>query len=146
MARDLNKIMLIGRVGSDPDMRFTSGGSAFVRFRMAVSRPAPRGAGGGNMGGGPGDRPQEETEWFTVVAWNKLAETCNQYVTKGQRIYVDGRISTRSWEGREGQRMFEVQVTANDVMFLDSRTKSFEGGGGPMMDDADESDLDDLPF
>ena len=79
-------------------------------------------------------------------SWNKLAETCNQYVTKGQRIFVDGRLSTRSWEGREGQRMFEVQVTANDVMFLDTRTKSYEGGGGPMMDDADETDLDDLPF
>lgn len=146
MPRDLNKVMLIGRVGTDPDLRFTPSGSAFVRFRMAVSRPAPRTAAApaGNMPGG--DRPPEETEWFTVVAWNKLAETCNQYVTKGQRIYVEGRLSTRTWEGaRDGQRMFEVQITAFDVMFLERRTTAYGEGEGAMDDDGD-LDPEELPF
>jgi len=145
--RDLNKIQLIGRVGGDPDMRFTASGMAFVRFRLAVNRVLV-GAAAANAAAnaGPTDRPPEETEWFTVVAWNKLAETCNQYVTKGQRIYVEGRLSTRSWEGqRDGQRMFEVQVTANDVIFLERRTSAY-GDDAAAAHEGDDMEPEDLPF
>ncbi len=127
-------------------MRFTASGMAFARFRLAVNRPlGAAAAANAAANAGPTDRPAEETEWFTVVAWNKLAETCNQYVTKGQRIYVEGRLSTRSWEGqRDGQRMFEVQVTANDVIFLERRTSAYGDEGG--VHNGDDMEPEDLPF
>lgn len=135
--RDLNKIMLMGNVGGEPDMQFTASGAAVARFRLAVNRRR-----GGAEGG---ERAQEQTEWFTVVAWNKLAETCNQYVTKGQRVYVEGRLETRTWEGRDGQKRTEVSVVASDVLFLERRTRPYGEAGGPDME-GDDLDPEDLPF
>lgn len=105
----LNKVMLIGNVGTDPEMRYTANGNAVTTFRLACSR---------NFAGTDGER-REETEWFTVVTWNKLAETCSQFLQKGRRAYVEGRLQTRSWEGQDGQKRYRTEVIANTVLFLD---------------------------
>ncbi|MBC8274152.1 MAG: single-stranded DNA-binding protein [Chloroflexi bacterium] len=105
----LNRVMLIGNVGTDPEMRFTPSGNPVTSFRVATSRVYTT---------SEGERRQE-TEWFTVVAWKKQAESCNQFLTKGQRVYVEGSLQTRSWEGRDGQKRVTVEVIANRVLFLD---------------------------
>jgi single-strand DNA-binding protein len=125
----LNRVMLIGNLGRDPEMRFTANGSAVTTISVAVNR---------NFSG-EGDR-REETEWFRVVAWNKLAELVQSYLQKGQRVYVEGRLSTRSWEGQDGQRRYTTEVVANQVLFLDRP----RGAGFP--DTPGDIDPDDLPF
>jgi single-strand DNA-binding protein len=105
----LNKVMLIGNVGTDPEMRFTPSGNPVTSFRVATSRVYTT---------SEGERRQE-TEWFTVVAWKKQAESCNQFLTKGQRVFVEGSLRTRSWEGRDGQKRVTSEVIANRVLFLD---------------------------
>ena len=105
----LNKVMIIGNLGTDPEMRYTANGNAVTTFRLACSR---------SFSGSDGER-KEETEWFSVVTWNKLAETCSQFLQKGRRAYVEGRLQTRSWEGPDGQRRYRTEVIANTVLFLD---------------------------
>ncbi len=105
----LNKVMLIGNLGTDPEMRYTANGNAVTTFRMAVSRA---------FSGNDGER-REETEWFSVVTWNKLAETCSQFLQKGRRAYVEGRLQTRSWDGPDGNKRYRTEVIANTVLFLD---------------------------
>jgi len=105
----LNKIMIIGNVGADPEMRFTPNGNPVTSFRVATNR----------VYNTPNGERKQETEWFTVVAWNRLAENCNQYLTKGQRVYAEGRLHTRSWEGQDGQKHSRTEVIANRVLFLD---------------------------
>ena len=105
----LNKIMIIGNIGTDPEMRYTPNGNPVTSFRMATSRAYTS---------ADGER-HEETEWFTVVAWSQLAEQCNQYLSKGRRAYVEGRLNSRSWEGQDGQTRFRNEITANRVLFLD---------------------------
>jgi single-strand DNA-binding protein len=112
MARDLNKVMIIGRLGADPESRYTTSGSPVTTFRVAVGRQWRDGAGEGH----------EETEWFSVVAWNKLAEICSQYLAKGTRVYLEGRLQTRSWEDQQsGQTRYKTEVIANDLIILDGR-------------------------
>ncbi|NTW00425.1 MAG: single-stranded DNA-binding protein [Oscillochloris sp.] len=112
MARDLNKVMIIGRLGADPEMRYTPSGSPVTTFRVAAGRQWRDS--GGEM--------REETEWFSVVAWNKLAEICNQYLSKGSRVYLEGRLQTRSWEDQQsGQMRSKVEVIASDMIILDGR-------------------------
>ncbi len=130
----LNKIMVIGNVGTDPEMRFTPSGSPVTSFRMATSR---------NYTTGDGERKQE-TEWFDVVTWNRLAETCNQFLTKGQRAYVEGRLRTRTWDGQDGQRHTRVEIVANRVLFLDRKpvgTLPEVGGEAIAEDDLDPADI-----
>jgi len=107
----LNKVMLIGNMGTDPEMRFTPNGNPVTSFRLATSRGYTT---------SDGDRKQE-TEWFTIVAWNKLAEKCNEFLAKGRRVYVEGRLRTRTWEGQDGQKRVSVEVIANQVLFLDKQ-------------------------
>jgi single-strand DNA-binding protein len=112
MAKDLNKVMIIGRLGTEPDMRHTSSGSPVATFRVAVSR---------QWRDSSGDS-REETEWFSIVAWNKLAEICHQYLGKNTRVYIEGRLQTRSWEDQQsGQTRYKTEVVANDMIILDSR-------------------------
>lgn len=115
----LNKVMLIGNLGTDPEMRYTANGSAVTSFRLACSRSYTS----------PDGERKEETEWFTVVSWNKLAETVSQFLQKGRRAYVEGRLQTRSWEGQDGQTRYRTEVIANTVLFLDRPQ------GAPMADD-----------
>lgn len=114
MAVSLNKVMIIGNVGRDPEMRYTPDGKPQAKFSVAVSRVWTN---------QEGER-KEETEWFNVVAWDKLAEICGNYITKGLKVYVEGRLQTRTWEGQDGQKHKSVDLVARDVVFMSPRTKA----------------------
>lgn len=131
---NLNKVMIIGNVGADPEMRFTPNGNPVTTFRIATSRI---------FSGSDGERKQE-TEWFTVVTWNKLAESCNQFLTKGRRAYVEGRLRTRAWEGQDGQKRSRVEIVADRVLFLDRQATAMLGGEEKAAED--ELEAEDLPF
>ena len=111
MARELNKVQFTGRLGADPEMRYTPQGHAVTIFRVASNRSWRSSDGNSH----------EDTEWFRVVAWNKLAEVCNEYLAKGLRVYVEGRLQTRQWRDQEGQTRYSTEVIANDMIILDSR-------------------------
>ncbi len=111
MSRDLNKVQLIGRLGADPEMRYTAQGNAVTTFRVASSRTWKKADG----------QLEEETEWFRVVAWNRLGEVCGEYLRKGSRVYIEGRLKTRSWQDQEGQTRWITEVVAEDMIMLDSR-------------------------
>ncbi|HIE17367.1 MAG TPA: single-stranded DNA-binding protein [Dehalococcoidia bacterium] len=133
----LNKIMLIGNVGTDPEMRFTPSGNPVTSFRVATSRVYTT---------AEGERRQE-TEWFTVVAWRKQAESCNQFLSKGQRVYVEGSLRTRVWEGRDGQKRVTAEVIANRVLFLERQTAApLPGEEVPTEAAEEEIEPEDLPF
>lgn len=114
MARDLNKVQMTGRLGADPEMRYTPQGNAVTTFRVASNR-SWRSTDG---------ESHEETEWFRVVAWNKLAEICNQWLLKASRVYVEGRMQTRQWQDQDGQMRYLTEVIANDIIILDTRRDS----------------------
>lgn len=129
----LNKVMIIGNLGADPEMRYTADGTALTNFRVAASR---------NYSGADGER-KEETEWFAVVAWRKLAEQCSQYLQKGRRVYVEGRLQTRSWDTPDGQRKYRTEVIAEKVLFLDRAP-----AGSAYPEDSEPMDLEPegIPF
>jgi single-strand DNA-binding protein len=134
----LNKVMVIGNVGRDPEMRFTPSGKTVTSFSVATNRffTAPNG------------ERKKETEWFEIVAWGRQAENCNQFVTKGQRIYVEGELRSRTWEGQDGQKRSRVEIHANRVIFLDRRAVSaLPEGETPEFEEAQETiEPDELPF
>ena len=135
MAGGLNKVMIIGNVGRDPEMRYTPGGKAVTSFSIAVGRRWMT----------PENEARDETEWFNIVAWDKLAETCNQFVTKGKKVYIEGRLQTRSWEGTDGQKKYRTEVVAQTMLLLDSRPRTDapgEDAGFP----SDDVEPDDIPF
>ena len=141
MSRGLNKVMIIGNLGRDPELRYTQRGTPVCNFTVAVNRP-------GRMDEN-GQRAEDETEWFSVVAWDKLAETCNQYLSKGRKVYVEGRLQTRSWEGPDGQKRSRVEVLAQNMVMLDSRNRSDDelaAVGARAGAAAVASDDDELPF
>jgi single-strand DNA-binding protein len=128
----LNKVMIIGNVGTDPEMRYTASGDAMTTFRVATNfRFTSR----------EGER-REETEWFSIVAWRNLAEQCSQYLQKGRRVYVEGRLRSRSWETPEGQRRFRNEVIAGRVLFLDRAP----GAPLPEETDSETTEVEELPF
>jgi single-strand DNA-binding protein len=112
MGRGLNKVMLIGNLGRDPEMRYTPSGKPVTSFSMASSR---------SWISSDGER-KEETEWFNIVAWGNLAEICNQHLSRGQQVYIEGRLQTRSWEDANGQRHFRTEVVANEMIILGNRS------------------------
>jgi single-strand DNA-binding protein len=114
MTRGLNKVMIIGNIGRDPEMRYTPSGKPVTSFSLASSRSwiAP-----------DGER-REETEWFNIVAWGNLAEICNQKLAKSQQVYVEGRLQTRSWDDERGQRHFRTEIVANEMIILGPRDKN----------------------
>lgn len=112
MAKDLNRVMLIGRLGTDPELRYTQGGAPIATFRMATSRQWRDGDG----------NTREETDWFTVVAWNRLAEICTGHLHKGARAYVEGRLQNRSWDDQQtGEKRYRTEIIASDMIILESR-------------------------
>lgn len=111
MTRDLNKVQLTGRLGADPELRLTPQGHTVVTFRVASNRSWRNAEG----------EPHEDTEWFRVVAWNKLAEICNQWLSKASRVYVEGRLQTRQWHDQDGQPRVLSEVVASDIIILDMR-------------------------
>ena len=131
---NLNKVQIIGNLGQDPEMRFTANGRAVSTFNVAVNRSYTT---------QDGER-REETEWVRVVAWARLAELVSQYLTKGRLVYVEGRLQTRQWEDKEGQRRYTTEVVAQDVQFLD-RSEGVPFDGQAIAEGA-SVDPQDLPF
>ncbi len=135
----LNKLMLIGNVGTDPEMRFTPTGVPVASFSLATSR----------FSNTPDGEKKQETEWFTVTVWRKQAESCNQFLTKGQKVYVEGRLRSRTWEGQDGQKRFRNEVIADRVLFLDKRAAVATLPGDEMPPDTHDDiaiEPEDLPF
>jgi single-strand DNA-binding protein len=120
MAKDLNKVMIIGRLGTEPDMRYTSNGNPVTTFRVSSCR---------QWKDSSGDL-REETEWFSIVTWNKLAEICNQHLSKHTRVYLEGRLQTRSWEDQtSGQTRYKTEIVASDMIILENRVQRENGYG-----------------
>lgn len=121
MTRGLNKVMIIGHLGRDPEMRYTPSGRPVTSFSVATSRVWTT----------PDGERREETEWFNVVAWGNLAEICKQYLTKGQQVYVEGRLQTRRWEDQEGKKHSSVEVVASEMIMVGERLNRTGGQPGP---------------
>jgi len=124
MSAGVNKVILVGNLGNDPDLRTTPSGSSVCEFRIATNE---------SWNDKDGQR-QERTEWHRVVVWGKRAEICNKYLSKGRQVYLEGRLRTRSWEDKEGNKRYTTEIIANDVQFL-----SGGGAGGPGRGGSDES-------
>ena len=140
----MNKIIVIGNLGLDPEMRYTPNGQSVTSFSVASNRKYTTAAG----------EQREETEWFNVSAWGRHAELCNQYLTKGQQVYVEGRLHSRTYETRDGQTRFVNEINLTDVQFLSrgaemgGEASGYAPGPGPGMGDEGPpmDDVDDLPF
>src|SRR4051794_26857535 len=152
----VNKVILVGNLGRDPEVRYTPGGQAVANFTVATNDSWTDKAG----------QKQERTEWHRIVVWAKLAELCGEYLSKGRQVYVEGRLQTREWTNKEGAKQYTTEVVANQVVFLSggergqgrgaARAASTGGGGGddygqappPFEDPASGSKPaeDDIPF
>lgn len=130
MSRGLNKVMIIGRLGRDPEMRYTPSGRPVTTYSVKTSR---------TWNTADGER-HTEIEWFNVVAWGSLAEICKQYLTKGQQVYVEGRLQTRHWEDAEGNKHSSTEIVANEMIMLGDRRE----GSLSVEDEAAEEE--DFPF
>ena len=117
MASGVNKVLLIGRLGKDPEVRYTSAGGAVTNFTMATNESWTDKAG----------QKQEKTEWHRIVVWGKLGELCGQYLSKGRQAYVEGRLQTKEWADKEGNKKYTTEVVAQNVQFLGSNDKSAGG-------------------
>ena len=116
----MNKILIIGNLGSDPEMRYTPNGNPVTSFTVATNRRYRTSAG----------ENKEETEWFRISAWNRLAETSNQYLQRGSKVYVEGRLSSRTYVGNDGETRVSLDVNASEVRFIDSRGANTGLSGG----------------
>jgi single-strand DNA-binding protein len=145
MGKSINKVILVGRLGRDPELKYTASGTPFCRFSMATDDSW--------TDKGSGERT-ERTEWHNIVVWDKLAEICNNYLTKGKLVYIEGSLQTREWDDQEGNKRKTTEIRARDMMMLGgpgegggSRRPSgpspgageSPGGGSPITDD-------DIPF
>jgi single-strand DNA-binding protein len=151
MARDLNKVMLTGRLGKDVELRYTPNGNPVATFSVASNRPIKQQDGNWS----------DQTEWFRVVAWEKLAERCSQQLVKGRHIYIEGRLQTREWTDQQGQKRYTTEVIATDMMTLDKKPEGMHSGdewsnapapsaskqrGGSDFDDFEDVGPEDIPF
>jgi len=141
MSRGLNKVMIIGRLGRDPEMRYTPSGRPVTTFSVATSR---------SWNTADGSR-KNATEWFNVVAWGSLAEICKKYLSKGQQVYLEGRLQTRRWEDDDGHRRTSVEIVAREMVMLGDRKKTVDQDEDDEIEDAFDSDEgneeeDEFPF
>jgi len=130
MTRGLNKVMIIGRLGRDPEMRYTPSGRPVTTFSVATSRSWNTSEGG----------RRTETEWFNVVAWSTLAEICKQHLSKGRLVYIEGRLQTRQWDDPEGVKHSSTEIVANEMIMLDDRRE------GAQVEDEIDVDEEEFPF
>jgi single-strand DNA-binding protein len=130
MSRGLNKVMIIGRLGRDPEMRYTPSGKPVTTFSVATHR---------SWNTSEGER-RTETEWFNVVAWGSLAEICKEYLSKNRLVYIEGRLQTRRWDDAEGNKHTSVEIVANEMIMLDERRENDQSP------DTDSSEEDEFPF
>ena len=149
MAKSVNKVILIGRLGKDPELKYTASGTPFCRFSMATDDTWNDKTSG---------ERQEKTEWHNIVVWDRLAEICNQYLTKGKLIYIEGRLQTREWDDQDGNKRRTTEVVARDMVMLGGNTgegaggggqhraAAAEGGGGSMSSSTSTITDDDIPF
>jgi single-strand DNA-binding protein len=127
MGKSINKVILVGRLGRDPEMKYTSGGTPFCRFSIATDDNwTDKGSG----------EKQERTEWHSIVVWDRLAEICNQYLTKGRLVYIEGSLQTREWDDKEGVKRKTTEVRARDMVMLGGGGSGGEGGGMPSRPDS----------
>ncbi|MGA0163243.1 MAG: single-stranded DNA-binding protein [Bdellovibrionota bacterium] len=137
----INKVILVGRLGADPEIRYTQSGAGVANFNLATSE---------TWLDRDGQR-QEKTEWHRVVVWGKMAETCSQYLGKGRQVYVEGRLQTRSWDDKDGNKRYTTEVVANTVQFLDKAgdrpgaSSGLDANAIPSPQDAPPVD-EDIPF
>ncbi|MBW6390336.1 MAG: single-stranded DNA-binding protein [Halomonas sp.] len=124
MARGVNKVILIGNLGQDPEVRFMPSGSPVANLRVATTDTWTDKQSG---------QRQERTEWHSVVLFNRLAEIAQQYLKKGSRVYLEGRLQTRKWQGQDGQDRYTTEIVCNDMQMLDSRSGDFGGQAGAGM-------------
>lgn len=147
----VNKVIILGRLGQDPELKYTPGGMAVCNFTLATSESWADKAG----------QKQERTEWHRVVVWGKLAELCNQYLSKGRQAFVEGSLQTRSWDDKNGQKRYTTEINAKTVQFIGGNATAGAGkeagGGAPTYDSSmmnQEYDIstdtnftsDDIPF
>ena len=135
----VNKVILIGNLGADPEVRYTPSGHPVANFRMATSE---------SRNDKDGQR-QERTEWHRIVAWGKLAELCGEYLSKGRQVYVEGKLQTRSWQDRDGNKRYTTEVRAQRVQMLGRAQdrESVPAGGGEQVAEPERGfDEDDIPF
>jgi single-strand DNA-binding protein len=119
MAKSVNKVTLIGRLGKDPELKYTASGTPFCRFSMATDDSW--------NDKNSGER-QERTEWHNIVAWDRLAEICNQYLTKGQLVYIEGALQTREWDDQDGNKRRITEIRARDMVMLGNKGDGASGG------------------
>ncbi len=110
----INNVVLVGRLGNDPELKHTSSGTAVTNFRLAVSRPPRRDAPEG----------EQQTDWLDIVAWGTVAENCAKYLDKGALVGIEGRVQSRTWETQDGQRRYAVDISARSVQFLESKAEA----------------------
>lgn len=120
-SRGLNKVMIIGNLGRDPELRYTQNGKAVASFSVAVGR----------VGRDPQGERVDETEWFRVVAWERLGETCGEFLKKGAKVYIEGRLQSRKYQDRDGQERTAVEVVAQEMLMLDGRPLNGDGSDSP---------------
>jgi len=134
MSRGLNKVMIIGRLGRDPEMRYTPGGRPVTTFSVVTNR---------SWVNSEGER-RDDTEWFNVIAWGNLAEICKQYLTKGQQVYVEGRLQTRGWEDNSGKKYYRTELVASEMIILGDR-RGPDAAGESLTEEA-EFESGEFPF
>lgn len=132
MARGVNKVILVGNLGQEPELRYTGSGTAVCNMRLATNE---------NYKDRDGNLV-EKTEWHNIVAWDRLAEICNEYLQKGSQVYFEGSLQTRSWEDRDGNTRYTTEVKAQEVMFLDRATDRAPAGGDGSFDQTREDSFD----
>jgi len=137
MSKSLNKVQLIGNLGKDPELKYTSAGVAVATFSIATSDSWKDQEG----------NTQERTEWHNIVAWRKLAEICGEWLKKGKRVYIEGRLQTRSYE-KDGVKRYSTEIVADQLIMLDGGGQRPANGGEtePPASDAVPAKEDDLPF
>ena len=129
----INKVILIGRLGQDPEMKFTQTGQAIANFTMATSETWKD----KNTG-----QKNEKTEWHRIVAWRRLAEICGEYLKKGSQVYIEGKLQTRSWEDKDGNKRYTTEIVANQMQMLGGRPSAGTNPGDPAQDGSGEE----IPF
>ena len=136
MSRTLNKVMLIGNVGKDPDVNFTPTGVKVAQFRMATSESWKDKDGA----------VQEHTDWHTIIAWRGLADIVERLIHRGSRIYVEGKIQTRTYDDREGQKRYVTEVVADNILLLDAKRAEGTQNGEVEHSESSDSGKDEIPF
>ena len=111
----INNVVLVGRLGNDPEMRYTPSGTAIASFRLAINRPPRRDAPEGE---------ERQTDWLNIVTFGTVAENCSQYLDKGSLVGIEGRVQSRSWQTQDGQNRYSVEINARNVQFLESRQEA----------------------